>query len=64
MIVIDKNYRISEAIDESQTILVYRGERIADHQCVIIKLIKSNYIDLNEIFLLQNQYHSLQLLIC
>jgi len=57
MISLDKNYQINELVYESRETLIYRGERVADRQSVIIKLIRSNYVSSDEVLLFQNQYN-------
>ena len=57
MIYLGKNYQINELIYDSQKSLVYRGIRISDRQQVIIKLIKSNFLNIEELSLLQNQFN-------
>ncbi|RKZ91593.1 MAG: serine/threonine protein kinase, partial [Candidatus Parabeggiatoa sp. nov. 1] len=49
-------YRMFEKCYESQKTLIYRGQREANHQPVVIKFLQSEYPSFNELVQFRNQY--------
>ncbi len=50
------NYQILECIHQGSKSIVYRAQRISDHQAVILKFLRSEYPTFNELVQFRNQY--------